>query len=80
MTPASDPLIIGVGRDNKNIRVVDNRPMSSCSQALFRSILEEKPCLAAALRALQQTFSKQLHALSRALAGPGRSPLPGWME
>jgi len=56
MTPASDPLIIGVGRDNKNVRVVDNRPMSSCSQALFRSILEEKPCLAAALRALQQTF------------------------
>jgi hypothetical protein len=66
------------GSDRKITRVVDNRPMSSRSQALFRSITEEKPCLAAALPAIQPTFSKQL--LIRALDGPGKSRLRGWME
>ena len=34
-------------------RAIDNRPISFRSQALFHSILEVKPCLVAARRAIQ---------------------------
>src|SRR5258708_18888969 len=50
-----------VGRDTVTARVSDNRPMSSRSQALSRSFAEGETCLAAALRAIQPTISKQLH-------------------
>src|SRR3977135_4272675 len=66
--------------DTEITRAFDNRPMSSRSQALFRSITEVKPCLAAARSSIQPTLSMQLRPFFRTLDGPGKTPWRGWSE
>src|SRR5436190_16204876 len=75
---ACDRLNARGARDTKFTRVVDNRPMSSRSQALFRSLMEKKPCLAAALPPIQPTFSKHRPPLFPALDGSGKPHSRGW--
>lgn len=58
------------GHDHWSARAIDNRPMSSCSQALFRSTTEVKLCLAPAPYAVQPIPSTQLPPLFRPLSGP----------
>lgn len=72
------------GHGTEITRAFDNRPMSSRSQVLFRSNTEVKPCLAAALPAIQPIPSTQSPPFRappfRALDGPGESRSRGWIE
>src|SRR3954447_6025757 len=62
--------------DTKRARDIDNRPMSSRSQALFRSNTEVKPWLATALHPVTHIESMHLRAFSRT-SGGGKFRLPG---
>jgi hypothetical protein len=65
------------GCDTIIIRAIDNRPMSLRSQALFHSITEVEPCLAAALHPIQHIRSTRFHPHCRTLGG-GKFRLCGW--
>jgi hypothetical protein len=67
------------GCDTIIIRAIDNRPMSLRSQALFHSITEVEPCLAAARRLIQRITIPHLYALFQTPDG-GKFRLRGWSE
>jgi hypothetical protein len=72
-------LSITGAHDTVVTRAIDNRPISFRSQALFHSIMEVKPCLAAARRLIQRMISTHLHALFQTTDG-GKFRLRGWSQ
>ena len=65
--------------DTVGARAIDNRPISFRSQALFHSIMEVKPCLAAVRRLIQHITITHLRALFQTPDG-GKFRLRGFSQ